>query len=160
MNTTTKESFDMDDLRTEEFVPSGETRAKVEKFLAGIYPDDNDPEIFDSAKAVGIDPEYTIKTTEHLTYDSCETVLTFLHVSLPDDEKAGQLAELLGGEVVDGLHGHPDGKRFRITFRAEIFIDATSEAEARVKFEQIDLFAPDAKSKGAAYVEECSFEEV
>lgn len=47
------------------------------------------------------------------------------------------------------------GKKFRITYRSEIYITAADEAEARRKFEALDLTSKEGNSR---FVEEDSFE--
>lgn len=47
------------------------------------------------------------------------------------------------------------GKKFRITYRSEIYITAADEAEARRKFEALDLTSKEGNSR---FVEEVSFE--
>lgn len=50
----------------------------------------------------------------------------------------------------------PDGgKKFRITYRSEVYITAANEAEARRKFEALDLTSKEGNSR---FVEEDSFE--
>lgn len=46
-----------------------------------------------------------------------------------------------------------DKKKFRITFRSEIFISANSEEEAREKFWEMELYSREASDNGAAFVE-------
>jgi hypothetical protein len=47
------------------------------------------------------------------------------------------------------------GKKFRITYRSEIYITAANEEEAREKFEALDLTSKEGNSR---FVEEVSFE--
>lgn len=47
------------------------------------------------------------------------------------------------------------GKKFRITYRSEVYITAANEAEAREKFEALDLTSKEGNSR---FVEEVSFE--
>ena len=54
---------------------------------------------------------------------------------LPNDDIATQLADILDGKVMEGLH---NTKRFRITYRNEVYIEADSEEEAQRKFQNMD----------------------
>lgn len=47
------------------------------------------------------------------------------------------------------------GKKFRITYRSEVYITAANEEEAREKFEALDLTSKEGNSR---FVEEVSFE--
>lgn len=50
-------------------------------------------------------------------------------------------------------------KKFRITFRSEIYIEAASKEEAEAKFETMDLYSQEGREHGEAWVETNSIEE-
>ena len=52
-----------------------------------------------------------------------------------------------------------DKKKFRITFRGEIYVSASSREEAEAKFGGIPLFSASALHHNADYVETVSVEE-
>jgi hypothetical protein len=50
-------------------------------------------------------------------------------------------------------------KKFRITFRSEIYIEAVSKEEAEEKFETMDIYSQEGLQNGEAWVETNSIEE-
>lgn len=50
-------------------------------------------------------------------------------------------------------------KKYRITFRSEVFIEANSAREAEEKFGELPLFSEEASKRGAEWVETNSVEE-
>ena len=88
---------------------------------------------FDDAKDDPSLPEYLIKVKYEGYDDYC--CVTYWHLHLPNDDIATELADILDGKVMEGLH---NAKRFRITYRNEVYIEAASEKEAQRKFQNMD----------------------
>ena len=64
---------------------------------------------------------------------------------------------IVGSHVWDD--GKPDDRRYRITFRSEIYVYASSPEEAEAKFGELELYSEEAAGHGADYVETNSVEE-
>jgi hypothetical protein len=66
-------------------------------------------------------------------------------------------------EYIVGSHvwvdGKSDDRRYRITFRSEIYVYAASPEEAEEKFGELELYSEEAEGHGAEYVETNSVEE-
>ena len=76
-----------------------------------------------------------------------DTYKTILHIEvwLPTDEDAKELADIIDGNVVDGLN---DGcPTFRITYRSEIYIKAKNKEEAESIFRNMSKKEFDAQSE-------------
>lgn len=143
--------YSFDDLFNADNVPDTTTHDDILALLRKHYPDDFLEDEVDESKAAN-DPEYVIKTHEECGYDDSIFTDNYFHLHLPNDEVAKELASILYGDVIEGLHD-TDRKRFRITFRSEIFISANSEEEAREKFWEMELYSREASDNGAAFVE-------
>jgi len=149
--------YDFDDLLNIDNVPDTDVQKDILGLLRKYYPDDEYDDLLDEAKAAS-DPEYVIKTHEECGYDDSIITDNYFHLHLPNDEVAEELASILYGDVIEGLHD-TGKKTFRITFRSEIFIQADSEEDAMEKFESLDLFSREASDHNAAFVETCSTDE-
>lgn len=106
----------------------------IREFLEKHYHYDQEAEEFDTPLATGYH-KYTIRTVNEneCGEDSFKNVLN-IEIDLPDNEAAQELADIVDGKIVSGM----TGKKFRITYRNEIYITAESEEEARTIFENMD----------------------
>ena len=126
-----EESLTLNDLISdalETFDPHEEMRQSIKDFLSKFYTWDDALGEFDDTPEEGYRP-YKIK----VKYEDEVADMTFVNiytitVSLPSDEDAKELANILDGEVVDGLY--KDAPMFRITYRNEIYIKAKNHHEA------------------------------
>lgn len=134
-----EESLTLNDLISdalETFDPHEEMRQSIKDFLAKFYKWDVDLGEFNDTPEEGYRP-YKIKAK----YTDDVADMTFVNiytitVSLPSDEDAKELANILDGEVVDGLY--KDDPTFRITYRNEIYIKAKNHHEAERIFGDMD----------------------
>ena len=125
--------------------------ADVRELLVKLYPgDDGDIEPMLAEK----DPKFTISVDdgdERCDYYSEDRYT----VNLPDRDAADELADILGGKVIfDGANR--GSKRYRVTYRNEVYVYADSEEKAKFAFENMPKEELNSK---AAYVEMVSLEE-
>ena len=77
--------------------------------------------------------------------DDTYTNILHIEVWLPTDEDAKELADIIDGNVVDGLN---DGcPTFRITYRSEIYIKAKTKEEAESIFRNMSKKEFDSQSE-------------
>ena len=139
-----EESLELNDLISdalESFDPHEEMRQSIKDFLSKFYTWDEEAGEFDETPKEGYRP-YKIKTKYE---DDCDD-MTFVNiysirVSLPTDEDAKELADILDGEVVDGLNS--DGKSYCVTYTKKIVIKAKSREDAKRIFEGMEMHEAD-----------------
>ena len=134
-----EESLTLNDLISdalETFDPHEEMRNSIKDFLSKFYTWDDALGEFDDFPKEGYRP-YKIKAkyTEWCGDDTFTNIYS-ITVSLPTDEDAKELADILDGEVVDGLR--KDCPMFRITYRNEIYIKAKDQQEAEQIFRDME----------------------
>jgi hypothetical protein len=104
----------------------------IKELLSKYYKWDEECEEFDEEHPDTYH-EYEIRAEfeDEICDDSYKTIL-HIEVWLPTDEDAKELADIIDGNVVDGLNeGCPT---FRITYRNEIYIKAKTKEEAEEIF--------------------------
>lgn len=133
--------------------PHEEMRQSIKDFLAKFYTLDDGLGEFDDTPKDGyrlykIKAKYTDECAGSTFVD-----IFSIRVRLPTDEDAKELADILDGEVVEGLIN--DCPMFRITYRNEIYIKAKDRQEAERIFSDMD---PAELSRGSDFVEIVSTE--
>jgi hypothetical protein len=123
--------------KLESFDPHEEMRQSIKDFLSKFYTWDEEAGEFDDTPKEGYRP-YEIKARYE---DDCSD-MTFVNifsirVSLPTDEDAKELADILDGKVVDGLND--DGKSYCITYTKKIVIKAKSREDAKRIFDDMGM---------------------
>lgn len=123
---------------------------EVLELLRRYYPDPDLEDEIDADLSLS-DPEYVIKTCENLSYDDAVCVVNYFHVHLPGDEVAEELAAIINGDVVEGLHD-TGTRSFVVSFVGRVTIQADSENDAVTKLSGLDLFTREAQDHGAEFV--------
>lgn len=139
-----EESLDLNDLISdalETFDPHEEIRRSIKDFLSKFYTWDEGAGEFDDTPKEGYRP-YEIKAKyEDDCCDDTFVDIFSIRVSLPTDEDAKELADILDGEVVDGLNS--DGKSYCVTYTKKIVIKAKSREDAKRIFEGMEMHEAD-----------------
>ena len=129
----------------ESFDPHEEIRQSIKDFLAKFYTWDEALGEFDDTPKEGYH-SYEIKAKyEDECADMSFVNIYSIRVSLPTDEDAKELADILDGEVVDGLNA--DGKSYCVTYTKTVCIKAKSQAEAKRIFADMNIRDTDRLSK-------------
>lgn len=123
---------------------------EVLELLRKYYPDPDLDDDIDEDLSMS-DPEYVIKVHDELSYDDQVTVDSYFHVHLPSDDVAEELAAIINGDVVEGLHDKGT-KSYVVHFVASVTIRAESEHDAVQKFSGLDLFSREAQEHSAEFV--------
>ena len=125
----------------ETFDPHEEIRQSIKDFLSKFYTWDDSLGEFDDTPKEGYRP-YKIKAKyEDECCDDTFVTIYSIRVSLPTDEDAKELADILDGEVVDGLNS--DGKSYCVTYTKKIVIKAKSREDAKRIFEGMEMHEAD-----------------
>jgi hypothetical protein len=135
-----EESLTLNDLisdKLESFDPHEEMRQSIKDFLSKFYTWNEEAGEFDETPKEDYRP-YEIKARYE---DDCSD-MTFVNifsirVSLPTDEDAKELADILDGEVVDGLNAGE--KSYCITYTKKIVIKAKSREDAKRIFDGMEM---------------------
>ena len=139
-----EESLELNDLISdalESFVPHEEMRQSIKDFLSKFYTWDEGAGEFDDTPKEGYRPyEIKAKYEDDCCDDSFVNIFS-IRVSLPTDEDAKELADILDGEVVDGLNS--DGKSYCVTYTKKIVIKAKSREDAKRIFEGMEMHEAD-----------------
>ena len=144
-----EETILVEDLLGHEMLDS--YREDIREFLEKHYHYDEDAEEFDNPLVSG-GHQYIIRTVnESECGDDCFKSVLNIEIDLPDNEAAQELADIVDGRVVAGM----TGKKFRITYRNEIYITAATQEEAQEAFENMD---PDETARLSNFVEMTSIE--
>jgi hypothetical protein len=117
----------------------------IKELLSKYYKWDEDCEEFEDEHP---DTYHKYEIRAKFEDECCDDYFTsILHIEvwLPTDEDAKELADIIDGEVVDGLN---DGcPTFRITYRSEIYIKAKTKEEAESIFRNMSKKEFDAQSE-------------
>lgn len=107
----------------------------IVEFLNKYYQYDPEIEEYDEEPIASDCNEYVIRVVDEneVGEDSFTNVIN-IEIKLPNNEAAQELADIVDGKIVSGM----TGKKFRITYRNEIYITAESEEEAETIFENMD----------------------
>ena len=125
----------------ETFDPHEEIRRSIKDFLSKFYTWDEGAGEFDDTPKEGYRPyEIKAKYEDDCCDDSFVNIFS-IRVSLPTDEDAKELADILDGEVVDGLNS--DGKSYCVTYTKKIVIKAKSREDAKRIFEDMEIHEAD-----------------
>ena len=139
-----EESLDLNDLISdalETFDPHEEIRRSIKDFLSKFYTWDEGAGEFDDTPKEGYRPyEIKAKYEDDCCDDSFVNIFS-IRVSLPTDEDAKELADILDGEVVNGLNS--DGKSYCVTYTKKIVIKAKSREDAKRIFEGMEMHEAD-----------------
>ena len=135
-----EESLSLNDLISdalETFDPHEEMRQSIKDFLSKFYTWDESLGEFDDTPKEGY-RQYEIKVKYT---DDCAD-MTFVNifsiiVSLPTDEDAKELADILDGKVVAGLN--EGEKSYCITYMKKIVIKAKNREEAKRIFDDMEM---------------------
>lgn len=156
MSTHINEDYcDLNDLISEsnDYFVCDEVRGEVKEFLSKFYTWDEECEEFDdNPKPNYREYEITVKREYECCGDDYINIIS-VKVSLPTDEDAKELADLIDGKVVDGLRA--DCPVFRFTYRNEIYIKAEDQQEAERIFHNM---VPTELSRNSEFVELVSIE--
>ena len=118
-----------------------EVRDEVKEFLSKFYLWDKDLEEFDDTPEPNYH-EYEIKVKrEDECCDDNYINIVSVKVSLPTDEDAKELADIIDGKVVNGLNA--GGKTYCITYTKKINIKAKSRADAKRIFDDMEMHDAD-----------------
>ena len=117
----------------------------IKELLSKYYKWDEDCEEFEDEHPDTYHKyEIRAKFEEELCDDYFTSIL-HIEVWLPTDEDAKELADIIDGDVVDGIN---DGcPTFRITYRNEIYIKAKNKEEAESIFRNMSKEEFDAQSE-------------
>lgn len=129
---SSEETLFVNDLPHNEYLEN--YRDDIVEFLNKYYQ--YDPEIEEYGDPIASDThEYVIRVVDEneVGEDSFTNVIN-IEIKLPNNEAAQELADIVDGKIVSGM----TGKKFRITYRNEIYITAESEEEAQTIFENMD----------------------
>ena len=129
---TSEETLFVNDIPHNECLES--YREDIVEFLNKYYQ--YDQEIEEYGDPIASDThKYVIRVVleDECGDDDYRTVLN-IEIDLPNNEAAQELADIVDGNIVSGM----TGKKFRITYRNEIYITAESEEEAKTIFENMD----------------------
>lgn len=123
----------------------------IREFLEKHYYYDEEAEEF-SKPFTSDFHKYVIRTVnESECGEDCFKSILNIEIDLPDNVTAEELAAIVDGKVVSGM----TGKKFRITYRNEIYITAETLEEAQAEFENMD---PDETASRSNFVEMTSIE--
>ena len=135
-----EEALTLNDLisdKLESFDPHEEMRQGIKDFLSKFYTWDGEAGEFDDTPKEGYRP-YEIKAKyEDDCCDDTFVNIFSIRVSLPTDEDAKALADLIDGKVVNGLN--EDGKSYCVTYTKKIVIKAKSREDAKRIFDDMEM---------------------
>jgi hypothetical protein len=110
----------------------------IKKLLSKYYEYDTESEEFNEDTHIVDTPyqHYEIRAEyeDECCDDSFKSII-HININLPNDEDAKELADIIDGKVVDGLHRNDP--TFRITYRNEIYIKAKTKEEAEQIFSEM-----------------------
>lgn len=143
-----EESLTLNDLVSdalETFDPHEEIRQSIKDFLSKFYTWDETLGEFDDTPKEG----YRLYEIKAKYTDDCAD-MTFVNifsiiVSLPTDEDAKELADILDGKVVAGLN--EDKKSYCITYTKKIIIKAKNREDAKRIFDDMEMHEADQWAK-------------
>lgn len=126
-------------------------REDIKDFLDKHYAYDQEEETYEQPLKHGYH-KYTIRVVkESECCDDCFKSIILIEIDLPDNAAAQELADTVDGTVISGM----TGKKFRITYRNEIYITADTEDDANTIFENMDS---DELARRSTFVEVSSVE--
>lgn len=118
-----------------------EVRDEVKEFLSKFYLWDKDLEEFDDTPEPNYrEYEIKVKREDECCDDDYNNIIS-VKVSLPSDEDAKELADIIDGKVVDGLNA--DGKDYCITYIKKTYIKAKSREDAKRIFDDMEMHEAD-----------------
>ena len=118
-----------------------EVREEVKEFLSKFYTWDEECEEFDDTPKPNYrEYEIKVKRDDECCDDEYINIIS-VKVSLPTDEDAKELADLIDGKVVDGLNA--DGKSYCVTYTKKIVIKANSREDAKRIFDDMEMHEAD-----------------
>ena len=147
---TSEETLFLNDLPNNEYLEN--YRDDIVEFLDKHFQYDKEAEEYDEDPIASDTHEYVIRVVDEneVGEDSFTTIIN-IEIKLPNNEAAQELADIVDGKIVSGM----TGKKFRITYRNEIYITAESAEEAKAIFENM---SPEETYRLSNFVEMCSLE--
>ncbi len=116
-------------------------RTEIGCFLAKFYTWDETLGEFDDTPKPDYRPyEIKAKYTDECLDDVYVNIYS-IRVSLPSDSDAKELADILDGEVVDGLNANC--KEYTVTYTKQIRIKAQNEEQEKENFSDMSIAAAD-----------------